>query len=89
MQNKKNTEAGAVEVARINAQVENPENLTRDELTCVKIIESTINSRCETLEKAREWVACLSGWFVYRGGSHIAVHRDPSGPRVLLVAEVK
>ena len=75
---------------KIDAQLEQTEHLTKDEFTAVAIIAATINTRCDTLDKAMEWCSNLCGWFVYRGGHHIAVHLQPNDPRrILLVAETK
>lgn len=74
----------------MNAQIETTIMLTKDEQTCAEIIRDTINNpdKCRTLTEAWEWCTCLKGWFIYRGGSHVAVHRTADdGRRVLFVTE--
>ena len=70
----------------MNAQIETTEHLTKDEVTAVQSIASTIASRTQTLEHALEWLACFKSWFIYRGGNHIALHKaSGDNRRILLV----
>jgi len=75
---------------KVTATLETVEHLTRDELTAVRIVADTINSpyKCRTLDESYGWARLLSGWFVYRGGHHIAVHRSSGDPRRVLLVTV-
>ena len=68
----------------MNVTLEETTHLNREELSIAEIIADTIRTRCTTLDQAIEWTACLSGWFVYRGGSHIAVHLKSGDDRRIM-----
>lgn len=66
------------------AKVESIDGLTDDEATMLKSIAA---NRFDSLEEAfseiNGWVG--QSWFVYRGGSHVALHRRSGANRLLLV----
>lgn len=66
----------------------NSNGLTNDETTAVKAAANGCKNM-ETLEQVEaELKAWFKGWLVYRGGSHVALHRTPGDSRrALLVTE--
>lgn len=79
----------------MKATIETTKHLNRDQLTAIEIIAKTINSpaHCANWQQAKEWCQCLqtgsSGWFVYHGGNHIAIHLHAGvdSPRVLMITD--
>jgi hypothetical protein len=75
---------------KTNATVENTAGLSHDEVVAVTIMADTINNpdKCRSLDDAAQWLKCLAGWFVYRGGSHVALHKaSGEARRILFVTE--
>ena len=71
----------------MNIELQNVSGLTEDELTAVRHVAKQ-GSFFRGIDHAyRETSAWFSGWVVYRGGSHVAIHRDSNSPRVLLISE--
>lgn len=69
----------------ITATLGKIDHLTADEQ---KIARHLAQQSFTSLDRAREELACwLPGWLVYRGGSHVAVHRQSGDDlRVILFA---
>ena len=67
--------------------IEYTTNLTDDEKAAVNAAATGCRA-CETLDEAEANLRALfDGWFVYRGGNHIALHRDAqTEERALLVS---
>lgn len=71
----------------MNATIEHTEHLTDGERIAVRVLAKTVAQQCTTLSQARPWLACLSGWFIYDSGTHLALHKASGTARVLLVTE--
>lgn len=69
----------------MNVILETTDHLTRDEMTAVQIIADTIKSRSTTLEDASNWLRNFPAWFIYRGGSHVALHKASGDPRRIML----
>lgn len=67
--------------------IENVPHLTADEQAMIRSIARTDYGHLgNAADQIRAWVG--RDWFVYEGGSHLALHRTQDGPRVLIVAEI-
>lgn len=72
----------------IKVKIENTDHLTRNDRIYVEMIASSIESHARSLAGAKEWLKELRGFFIYEGGSHIALHLHDLDPkRILLVTE--
>ena len=73
------------------ATIESTAGLTGEATARVQRTADALNLRSDTLDNVeasiRKGFSADEGWFVYRGGSHVALHRVSGGDRVLLVAE--
>ena len=69
----------------MNSTVETNYHLTHDEMAAVCAAASGCRAS-ETLDEAEANLRSLfRGWFVYRGGSHVALHRTADDDRRVLV----
>lgn len=69
-----------------------PHVATAAELRTVANVIAVINdtTTAMTLDRAEQLLQVTftdAGWFVYRGGHHVSLHRIGGGDRVMLVAE--
>lgn len=68
-----------------------PDDMTRDEEDAIDVVAIDQHSFFASLDAAEAFLrAHFANWFIYRGGSHIALHRTPGSdsPRVLIVTEL-
>jgi hypothetical protein len=74
----------------ITTTIENADLLTPDEFRALRAIA---NNRTASLDEQEGFLrVAFRGWFVYRGGHHVALHKPTGaagagGPRVLFLAE--
>jgi hypothetical protein len=75
---------------QIKVQSEGSEGLTNDEVLAVRAALNGCRQLASLDEVEANLRALFRGWFVYRGGSHVALHRTAGDDRrVLLVTEMK
>lgn len=62
---------------------------TRHAVQQVSAVLDSLDQRpAATLDEAERSIrAWLPGWFIYRGGSHVAIHRRSGEPRIGMVTE--
>jgi hypothetical protein len=71
----------------LNATIESTIGLTLDEAAALKAAACGCMNM-ESLDKAcSELRAWFPGWIVYRGGSHVAVHRTSGGDRLVFIVD--
>ena len=68
---------------RVTGTLEHTPDLTADEATVLRVIARSgfadMNDAVDFLRVA------FKGWFIYEGGSHVALHKTALSPRVLLL----
>lgn len=69
----------------MKATIEETNHLTRDELTAVKTMRSAIENQCRNFDDVKGWLLCLTGWFIYSGGNHIALHKKSGDTRRVMI----
>ena len=72
----------------MNAQLEHINDLSGDDQIAVDAAQriAAAGKSLDDVEKHLRHV--FFGWYVYRGGNHVALHRSFGAPRALLVTEV-
>ena len=71
----------------MNIQIENTEHLTADEQILVRHIARQ-SDFFKSLDHAQAEVQGWTGWTLYRGGNHIALHRVAGDDkRILIITE--
>lgn len=79
----------------LEAAIEETKHLTVDEMWAVKMLANVVIDKCKTIDEAeaevnrfrKEWNHFVD-WLVYRGGHHIALHKENHDTmRVLLIKE--
>lgn len=73
----------------MNAQIENTAHLNSDDVFVARAARNIAQHQCKSLDDAEKQLRFyFKGWFIYRGGNHIAMHRASGDDRrVLFVTE--